>query len=203
MKIFAIGRNYGAHAAELGNPQASKPIVFMKPATALLADGSVFTIPSFSTDVHYELELVLRIAKTAKNVLASNAWDYVKHYTLGIDFTARDLQSELKEQRLPWELSKAFDGSAIIGSKWFDINPATFKSVEFELLQDGKSKQKATAAEMIFGVPALIKFVSTYFTLEVGDLLYTGTPAGVGKVSGGEQYIGMLGEQKVLDFMIR
>jgi len=203
MKIFAIGRNYGAHAAELGNPQVSKPIVFMKPATALLSDGTTFTIPSFSADVHYELELVLRIEKTAKEIAAANAWDYVKEFTLGIDFTARDLQSQLKGQGLPWELAKAFDGSAIIGTRWFPISPSTFAKTQFELLQDGKSKQNATASEMIFDVPTLIEFVSTYFTLEAGDLLYTGTPAGVGKVSVGEHYEGLLGDEKVLDFSIR
>jgi len=192
MKIFCIGRNYALHAKELNNAIPEEPVIFMKPSTALLRDGHPFYYPDFSTGIEYEAELVFKIAKNGKSIQEQFAWSYVSEITVGIDFTARDLQSKLKEKALPWELAKAFDNSAVIGD-FISINDLVDKDkIQFELKKNGESAQSGNSADMLFSIPQIISFISKYFTLQTGDLIYSGTPAGVGKIAIGDQLEGCL-----------
>lgn len=192
MKIFCVGRNYALHAKELGNAIPEAPVIFMKPATALLKDNKPFYYPEFSKGIEFECEVVLKICKNGKHIAEKFASDYYQEIALGIDFTARDLQSQLKEKGLPWELAKAFDNSAVIGSF---IDKSTIKeenSISFEMKKNDEIIQQGNTKEMLFSFDYLIHFLSTYFTLSTGDLIYTGTPAGVGKIAIGEKYEGFL-----------
>ena len=175
-------RNYADHAKELGNEIPENPVIFMKPDTAVLKKGSDFYIPEFSNDVHYELEVVLKISKGGKYIQEENADKYFEEIGLGIDFTARDLQSKLKEKGLPWELAKGFDGSAVI-SEFYKKEDFDLKNLNFTLLKNKEEVQNGNTSLMMFSPEKIIAFVSQYFTLRVGDLIFTGTPKGVGKVA--------------------
>lgn len=197
MKIICIGRNYADHAKELGNEIPEKPVIFMKPDTAVLK-GNDFYIPEFSNDVHYELEVVLKISKGGKYILKENAHKHFEEMALGIDFTARDLQSELKSKGLPWELAKGFDGSAVV-SEFFPKNKDDF---EFSLQKNNEEVQRGNTKDMLFRFDDIISFVSQYFTLRVGDLIFTGTPEGVGKVSENDVLEGYFQDKKMLSIRI-
>jgi 2-keto-4-pentenoate hydratase/2-oxohepta-3-ene-1,7-dioic acid hydratase in catechol pathway len=197
MKIFCVGRNYGAHAAELGNDLPEDPVIFCKPDTALLKDGQPFFLPDFSSDVHHEIEIVLRIGKPGKKIAEKFALSYISDISVGIDFTARDLQAKLKSKGLPWELAKGFDGSAVLGA----LQPAQGRNISglhFQLQKNGVKVQEGQTGDMIFHAEKIISFISNYFTLKVGDLIYTGTPAGVGPVVAGDLLEGFLEDEKLL-----
>jgi len=182
MKILCIGRNYVEHAEELNNEVPKEPIIFMKPSTAILK-GAQLSIPAFTTDLHYELELVLKISKTGSRIPLEEASDYFSEIGLGIDFTARDIQSRCKEKGLPWEKAKAFDGSAAV-SKFFPLETLgkDIQNIDFHLDINGHTVQQGNTGLMLFPVNEIISHVSKYFTLKTGDLIFTGTPAGVGPV---------------------
>ncbi|WP_312206569.1 fumarylacetoacetate hydrolase family protein [Epilithonimonas hominis] len=182
MKIICIGRNYSEHAKELGNEVPEDPVIFMKPDTAVLKKGSDFYIPEFSDDVHYELEVVLKISKGGKYILKEAASKHYEEIGLGIDFTARDLQSKLKNKGLPWELAKGFDGSAVV-SDFVSKENYDLQNLNFSLAKNQQVVQNGNTKDMIFSFDDIIAFASQYFTLRVGDLIFTGTPQGVGKVS--------------------
>ena len=202
MKIFCIGRNYAEHAAELNNPLPINPIVFMKPPTALLLDNKPFYHPAFSKEIHFELEVVLKIKKTGKQVLPEFAGGYYDEIGLGIDFTARDLQDNCKQKGHPWEIAKAFDHSAVLSS-FFPLKDFDKNNIPFVLKVNGQIRQDGNTKDMIFPFNDLICYVSRYFTLQQGDLIYTGTPAGVGKIEIGDHLEGFLGNQKILDCRIK
>ncbi|AJW63604.1 Fumarylpyruvate hydrolase [Elizabethkingia miricola] len=180
MKIICVGRNYTEHAKELKNEIPTEPVLFIKPDTSVLK-GSDFYIPEFSNDIHYELELVIKISKGGKYIQEENAAKHYEQIGLGIDFTARDLQSKLKEKGLPWEKAKGFDGSAIL-SDFFPVENFNTEEIHFELKKNNQTVQEGNSKDMIFDINKLIANISQYFTLRVGDLIFTGTPAGVGKV---------------------
>lgn len=200
MKIICIGRNYSEHAKELGNAVPDKPVIFMKPDTAVLK-GNDFYIPEFSNDVHYELEVVVKISKGGKYIQKETAHKHYEEIGLGIDFTARDLQSDLKSKGLPWELAKGFDGSAVVGN-FFKKEEYTLENLQFSLLKNKEQVQLGNTKDMIFKIDDIIAFVSQYFTLRVGDLIFTGTPEGVGKVSENDVLEAYLEEEKTLDLRI-
>ncbi len=202
MKILCIGRNYGLHAKELGNEIPDKPVIFSKPDTALLRNNEAFYIPSFSNDVHYETELVVRIEKMGKSIEPQFAHKYYSHITLGVDFTARDVQNELKSKGLPWELAKAFDNSAVVG-EFIPIENRPIQDLHFTLVKNGQVVQTGHTSDMLFKVDEIIAFVSKYFTLKTGDLIFTGTPAGVGKVDIGDQLVGKLEGRELFNFEIK
>lgn len=200
MKIICIGRNYSEHAKELGNEIPDKPVIFMKPDTAVLK-GNDFYIPEFSNDVHYEVEVVVKISKGGKYIQKENAAKHYEEIGLGIDFTARDLQSELKSKGLPWELAKGFDGSAVL-SPFFPKANYDLENLSFSLLKNGAKVQDGNTMQMMFSMDSIIAFVSQYFTLRVGDLIFTGTPAGVGKVDEKDILQAFLQDEKVLDLRV-
>lgn len=202
MKILCIGRNYGKHAVELGNDIPDKPVIFSKPDTALLRNNEPFYIPPFSSDVHYETELVIKIDKMGKSIAPQFAHKYYSQITLGIDFTARDIQSELKAKGLPWELAKAFDNSAVIG-EFIPLEKLDIQDLHFTLERNGDTVQNGHTADMLFKVDEIISFVSNYFTLKTGDLIFTGTPEGVGKVSFGDRLSAKLEGKELLNFEIK
>ena len=202
MKIICIGRNYAEHARELGNEVPENPVIFMKPDTAVLKKGSDFYIPEFSEDIHYELEVVLKISKGGKYIQEEKAGNYFEEIALGIDFTARDLQSKLKEKGLPWELAKGFDGSAVI-SDFYKKENYDLKNLQFSLLKNKEEVQNGNTSLMLFSPEKIIAFVSQYFTLKTGDLIFTGTPKGVGKVAENDILEAYLEERKVLDLRIQ
>jgi 2-keto-4-pentenoate hydratase/2-oxohepta-3-ene-1,7-dioic acid hydratase in catechol pathway len=197
MKILCVGRNYSEHAKELGNAVPENPVIFSKPDTALLKNGEAFYLPSFSNDVHHEVELVIKINKVGKKIQEKFARNYFSEIGLGIDFTARDVQSELKSKGLPWELAKAFDGSAPIGN-FINMENMDLKNMDFSLQKNGLIVQKGNTAQMIFSFEQIVSFVSQYFTLKVGDLIYTGTPAGVSQVNIGDKLEGFIGNESML-----
>lgn len=203
MKIIAIGRNYAEHAKELNNPIPTVPVIFMKPDTAVLKDNKPFYHPEFSTDIHHEIELVLKISKEGKHIAQKFADSYFDEIGLGIDFTARDIQQKHKEKGLPWELAKAFDNSAPI-SKF--IPKSEFKdlsNLSLRLNLNDNTVQKGNTKDLLFSFEHIISFVSQYITLKKGDLIFTGTPKGVGKVNIGDHLCGYLEDEKLLDFYIR
>lgn len=204
MKIICVGRNYAAHARELNNAVEENPVIFLKPETALIPPRQPFFYPSFSTDVQYECELVVRICKVGKNIAERFAGRYYKELTLGIDFTARDLQSALKAKGLPWELAKGFDGSAPTGT-FIDKSMLNkpVNDLRFSLHVNGTPRQEGHTADMIFSVDRIISFVSAYYTLKIGDLIFTGTPAGVGPVQPGDNLTGFLEQQQLLSIHVR
>lgn len=191
MKIICIGRNYAEHARELNNPVPEQPVVFMKPASALLVNNKPLYYPEFTKDLHYELELVVKIARNGKHVQPEFAADYYQEVALGIDFTARDLQSELKAAGKPWELAKGFDGSAAL-SPFVPLAQLNHKAMEFELWKNAERVQHGNSKDMLFRIEEIIVFVSQYFKLQMGDLIFTGTPAGVGSVQIGDVLRGRL-----------
>lgn len=203
MKIIAIGRNYAEHARELNNPVPGSPVIFMKPDTALLKDNKPFYHPDFSGDIHHEIEIVLKISKEGKHISGNFAGNYFEEIALGVDFTARDIQSKHKEKGLPWELAKAFDNSAPVSSfvpkqRFADLYDLTFRlDINDQPVQQGNTK------DLLFSFEEIIAFVSRYITLKKGDLIFTGTPQGVGKVNIGDHLTGYLEGEKLLDFYIK
>ena len=202
MKIFCIGRNYSEHAKEMNAEVPKNPLFFMKPDTALLK-GSEFYYPNFTKDLHYECELVVRISRVGKNIKEEFAHKYYSEIGLGIDFTARDLQSECKKNGWPWELAKSWENSAPIGHTWLNKSDLNFDTVSFELDVNGKTVQKGSSSDMIFSIDKLIAHLSQFNTLKVGDLIYTGTPSGVGPVQIGDKLQGRLNGQDMFDLNIK
>ena len=183
MKIICIGRNYSAHISELKNEKPTDPVIFLKPDTAILLKKQPFFIPDFSNDVHYEVEVLVKINRVGKYIEDKYAHKYYNEIGLGIDFTARDLQQKLKDKGLPWEKAKAFDGAAVIGEKWIDKNSfSNLNNINFSLLKNNIAVQTGNTSDMLWKIDELISYVSTYFTLKIGDIIFTGTPEGVGKV---------------------
>ena len=183
MKIICIGRNYVEHINELNNQRPDEPVIFLKPDTAILPKDSPFYIPDFSNDIHYEVEILVKINKVGKYIDKKFASKYYDEIGLGIDFTARDLQSKLKEKGLPWEKSKSFDGSAVIGNFISKKKFSSLENINFELRNNENVVQKGNTNQMIWKIDEIIEHVSQFFTLKTGDIIFTGTPAGVGKVN--------------------
>lgn len=203
MKIFAVGMNYAAHNKEMHHPlELSEPVIFMK-GDSVLKDGKPFFIPDFSSRIHYEAELVIKICRLGKNIAEKFAHRYYEEATIGIDFTARDLQTTLRQQGLPWELSKAFDNAACVGTFVPLATAGKVDQLSFELKINGQTVQQGYTSRMIFSTDRIIAHVSRFFTLRIGDLIYTGTPAGVGTVHIGDHLQGYLEDRKLLDFYIR
>ncbi len=203
MKIICIGRNYAAHAAELKNAVPKNPMIFMKPATALLLKNKPMYIPEFTNDLHYEAEIVLKIAKNGRHVQPEFASEYYTQIAFGIDFTARDLQSKLKEKGHPWEIAKGFDNSAGL-SEFINISDLENKEhIHFHLDLNGKTVQKGTTEDLIFDFNTLIVYISKFFKLQQGDIIYTGTPAGVGPVKIGDKLEGYIEAKKMLGCEIK
>ncbi len=202
MKIICVGRNYGEHAKELGNEIPEAPVIFMKPDTAVLKKGSDFYIPEFSDDIHYELEVVLKISKGGKYIQKENAGNHYDEIGLGLDFTARDLQTKLKDKGLPWELAKGFDGSAVV-SDFISKEKYDLTNLGFSLSKNNEKVQDGNTGEMIFSPDDIIAFASQYFTLRVGDLIFTGTPKGVGKVSENDLLEAYLEDKKLFSLKIQ
>ncbi len=203
MKIICIGRNYTKHIEELQNERPTEPVVFMKPDSAVLLKQHPFVIPEFSEDIHHELEIIVKINKVGKYIDAKFAHKYYDEIGVGIDFTARDLQQKLKEKGLPWEIAKAFDGSAVIG----DFRPKNeFKSIDnltFELTKNGETVQKGNTSLMLWKIDELIAYVSQYFTLKIGDIIFTGTPEGVGIVQPEDVLEGFLEGDKLFRIQVK
>lgn len=203
MKLICVGRNYVAHAQELGNAVPDDPIIFLKPETALLRPHEDFYIPDFSTDIHHECEVVFRIGKIGKAIQPQFARGYVDGIGLGIDFTARDLQSKLKEKGLPWELAKAFDKAAAV-SEFLPMDQFTdLRNINFHLNVNGQLRQQGNTGLTLFSIEHILSFVSRYFTLKVGDLIYTGTPAGVAAVQQGDVLEGFLEGKKMFEVKVK
>jgi len=202
MKIICIGRNYKAHAEELKNELPKEPLFFLKPDTALLAKRMPFFIPDFSSEVHYELEVVVKINRVGKHIEKQFAHKYYSEIGLGIDFTARDLQRECKEGGLPWEKAKSFDGSAPIG-KFVNIKRFDLSNICFELHKNDQSVQLGNTSDMIFSIDSIIAHVSKFITLKKGDLIFTGTPEGVGRVQKGDELKGYLNNQELIEVKVR
>lgn len=204
MKIICIGRNYVAHARELNNEIPDEPVFFMKPDSSLLRNNDPFYIPEWTKDVHHEIELVLKINRIGKNIEKRFAQRYYDEIGLGIDFTARDVQYKLKEKGLPWEKSKAFDQAAVIGGEFMDKTVfSDSKNISFNLKINGVIVQNGNSNLMIFSFEDIISYVSKYVTLKIGDLIYTGTPAGVGPIKIGDHLEGFLEDKKLFDFMVK
>lgn len=202
MKIICIGRNYAAHAAELGNELATEPVIFMKPDSAVFRQRDAFYIPDWTNDVHYELEVVVRINRLGKNIEAKFAPKYFAEFTVGIDFTARDVQSGLKAKGLPWEKAKAFDQSAVLGD-FLSVDDFDLSNLHFQLKKNGELVQDGNTSLMLHNIAQLIEHSSQYFTLKIGDLLFTGTPEGVGPVAPGDLLEGFIEGKKVLNVKVR
>jgi 2-keto-4-pentenoate hydratase/2-oxohepta-3-ene-1,7-dioic acid hydratase in catechol pathway len=204
MKIIAVGMNYANHNKEFRHSLLlTEPVIFMKPDSALLKDGKPFFIPDFSSEVHYETEVVVKINKLGKNIAEQFAHRYYNEVTVGIDFTARDLQNGLRKNGLPWEICKGFDRSAVIGN-WMSLTESGHaQPLDFHLEIDGRTVQQGNTAEMLFPIDRIIAYASRFFTFKTGDLIFTGTPAGVGPVAIGNHLQGYLGNRKLLDFFVR
>jgi len=200
MKIICVGRNYSEHAKELKNEIPDKPVIFLKPQTALLKDNKPFYYPEWTKDLHYETELVLKVCKQGKYIDEKFAGKYFDEVTVGIDFTARDLQSQQKAKGLPWEIAKAFDNSAVIGSF---KKVSSESGINFSMNLNGAEAQKGNTNDMMFSFGKIIAYVSQFFTLQTGDLIFTGTPAGVGPVKIGDRLEGFLETEKVFDFEVK
>lgn len=203
MKIFCIGRNYAEHAKELNNAIPEEPVVFMKPKSALIQSHTPFYYPEFTNELHYEAEVVVRINKNGKYIQPKHASNYYNAISVGIDFTARDIQDALKEKSLPWEKAKAFDNSAALGSL-IDIKPGfNIKNVNFSLKKNGEIVQKGNTSSMIFSVDDIVSHLSNYFSLNIGDLIYTGTCEGVGECVVGDKLEAYYEDQKVLELEVK
>lgn len=203
MKIICVGRNYADHARELNNEVPTEPVIFLKPDSAILKEGKAFYVPDHLGSVHHELEIVLRVCKNGKHISPKFASDYYDQIGLGIDFTARDLQTKLKNQGLPWELAKGFDGSAVLGDFVPKSQLGDLTQLQIELHVNGEKKQEGNTRDLLFSFEAIIVFVSQYFTLRQGDLIYTGTPAGVAQVKPSDKLEGFLNGQKLLGFEVK
>lgn len=203
MKIICIGENYPEHNKELNTTNPEEPVVFIKPDTAVLKNNKPFYIPDFTNELHYETELIVKINRLGKNIATKFASRYYNEIGLGVDFTARDLQRKLRAEGKPWEICKAFDNAAVIGN----FLPITYfknlQDISFHLNINEKTVQRGNSKDMIFSIDELIAYVSRFFTLKIGDILFTGTPAGVGKVSVGDHLEGYIFEEKMFDFFVK
>ncbi len=203
MKIFCVGRNYIEHAKELGNEVPDEPVIFMKPKSALWQPNSPFYYPEFTNELHYECELVLRVCKNGKYVDERHAGKYINAITVGIDFTARDIQTELKKKGLPWEKAKAWDNSAVIGT-WKDIAPNLLNGpINFSMKNNGQEVQKGMTTDMMFNFNEIVAHISNYFSINIGDLIFTGTPAGVGECVVGDVLEGFFENERLFELEIK
>ena len=202
MKVICIGRNYVDHAKELNNPVPSQPLVFLKPPTSVLKTGNELIYPEFTKNLHYEVELVLKVCKNGKHIAHKYAHNYYKEIGLGIDFTARDLQDQCKAKGHPWEISKAFDNSAVIGS-FISKSELNVENIEFSLRKNNNQVQLGNSKDLIFSFDTLITYVSKFFTIQRGDCIFTGTPKGVGPVTIGDKLEGFIGNDSILECYIK
>lgn len=203
MKIFCVGRNYVEHAKELGNAIPEEPVIFIKPKSAYLQPNAPFYYPEFSNELHYEVELVLRICKNGRYIQEKQAHKYYNAISVGIDFTARDIQNELKKKGLPWEKAKGWDNSAIIG-KWVDLTPQILQNpINFSLKNNGEIVQKGTSSNMLFSFDKIVANISNYFSLNIGDVIFTGTPSGVGECVVGDVLQGYFENEQLFQLEIK
>ena len=204
MKIICVGRNYTDHISELKNEKPEEPVLFQKPDTSILLKKQPFFIPDFSNDIHYEVEVLVKIKKIGKHIQEKFAHKYYDEIGLGIDFTARDLQNKLKEKGLPWEKSKAFDGAAVISDKWLQkMELPAVDELNFRLEKNGEVVQSSSTVHMLWKIDELIAYISSYFTLKIGDIIFTGTPAGVGKVATDDRLMGYLEDQQMFSIKVK
>jgi len=204
MKIICIGRNYTDHIAELQNEKPTDPVVFLKPDTAILLKKQPFFIPPFSDDVHHEVEILVKINRIGKYIKREFAHKYYEEIGLGIDFTARDLQSKLKEKGLPWEKAKSFDGAAVIGETWLKTTDLkSVNTINFSLKKNGDTVQKGNTELMLWKIDEIIEYVSQYFTLKIGDVIFTGTPSGVAKVNPEDKLEGFIEDQRIFNIKVK
>ena len=203
MKIICIGRNFVSHAKELGNDLPTEPLFFLKPDTAIQPKGHPFFIPNFSENIHFEVELVVRIDKIGKHIEERFAHKYYSKIGLGIDFTARDIQEECKEKGLPWEKAKGFDGSAQISRTFIDKSELELDNIPFRLVKNGEQVQIGNSKDMLFNFDKIISYISQFYTLKIGDLIYTGTPEGVGKVIAGETLKGYIEDKEMFKVVVK
>lgn len=203
MKIICIGRNYAKHIEELQNEKPDEPVIFIKPDTAIVLKKFPFVIPEFSNDVHHEVEVIVKICKVGKHIAPKFAHKYYEEIGLGIDFTARDLQSKLKEKGLPWEKAKAFDGSAVVSEFIPKSEFSSLNDINFELTNNGNVVQKGNTQFMLWKIDELISYASQYFTLKTGDILFTGTPEGVAKVSANDVLEGFIEGKKMFRIQVK
>jgi 2-keto-4-pentenoate hydratase/2-oxohepta-3-ene-1,7-dioic acid hydratase in catechol pathway len=204
MKIICIGRNYTDHISELKNEKPEDPVIFLKPDTSILLKKQPFFIPDFSEEVHYEVEVLVKIKKVGKHIQEKFAHKYYDEIGLGIDFTARDLQQKLKEKGLPWEKAKAFDGAAVIGEKWLSKDSVgDINMLNFSLERNGETVQKSNTEMMLWKIDELIAYVSQFFTLKIGDVIFTGTPSGVGKVMTEDKLTGFIEDKQIFSIQIK
>jgi 2-keto-4-pentenoate hydratase/2-oxohepta-3-ene-1,7-dioic acid hydratase in catechol pathway len=203
MKIICIGRNYADHISELNNERPTEPVIFMKPDSAILPNKNPFVIPAFSNDIHHEVEILVKICRVGKHIDAKFAHKYYEEIGLGIDFTARDVQSTLKEKGLPWEKAKAFDHSAVIGNFISKKNYSSLENINFELKSNQVTVQEGNTSLMLWKIDELIAYVSQYFTLKIGDIIFTGTPKGVAKVTEGDVLEGFIEGESMFKIQIR
>lgn len=203
MKIVCIGRNYTAHIKELANERPEEPVVFIKPDSAVLPKGQDFYIPEFTNDIHYEVEVLVKIKKVGKHINPKFAPDYYDEIGLGIDFTARDLQAKLKEKGLPWEKAKGFDGAAVIGNWLPKTQFKDLDDINFSLVKNGQTVQQGNTSLMLWKIDELIAYVSTFFMLKKGDVIFTGTPAGVGKIAANDYLTGFLEEHLLFTLNVK
>ena len=204
MKIICVGRNYTDHIEELKNEKPEDPVIFQKPDTSILLKKQPFFIPDFSDDIHYEVEVLVKIKKIGKHIQEKFAHKYYDEIGLGIDFTARDLQQKLKEKGLPWEKAKAFDGAAVVSDRWLDKSElGSINDLAFRLEKNEEVVQNARTSHMLWKIDELIAYISTYFTLKIGDIIFTGTPAGVGKVAPEDRLTGYLEDKKMFSIKVK
>lgn len=202
MKIICIGRNYNEHISELNNQRPENPVVFLKPDTSILLKTFPFVVPEFTQDCQHEVEVVVKINKVGKYIAPKYAHKCYNEIGLGIDFTARDVQQKLKQAGLPWEISKSFDGSTVVGNFLPKDNFTNIQNIQFSLEKNGEIVQQGNTKDMLFSIDEIISYVSQFFTLKIGDLIYTGTPAGVSKVSSGDQLKGYLEDNQLFDIKV-
>ena len=203
MKIICIGRNYADHAKEMNSAVPEVPMFFMKPDVAVLRPGTPFFYPTFSNDIHYECEVVVKIDRVGKNIAERFAHKYYSEIGLGIDFTARDLQAQCKKKGHPWEIAKSFEGSAAICKNFIPAEELNIENLQFSMNQNGEEVQNGSTSDMIFTIHQLISYVSKFMTLKKGDLIYTGTPAGVGPIAIGDQLKGFIGDKEMFRVLVK
>lgn len=203
MKIICVGRNYAEHIKELDNQRPEQPVLFMKPDSAVILKNNPFIIPTFSSDIHYEVELLVKIAKIGKHIAREFASDYYNEIGLGIDFTARDLQTQLKAKGLPWERAKGFDGSAMIGQFVDKMTLGDLDALDFSMQKNGSTVQQGNTSDMLWKIDELIEYISKYFTLKIGDIIFTGTPSGVGPVTHGDQLVGFINNEEFFSLKVK
>jgi acylpyruvate hydrolase len=203
MKIICIGRNYADHAKELGNNLPTEPLFFCKPDSAILPKGNPFFIPDWTQEIHYEIEVVFKVNKLGKFIQPNNALRYISEVSIGIDFTARDVQDELKKNGHPWEKAKGFDGSAVVPEKWIPLSEVDIHNLSFGLKKNGTWVQQGNTKNMIFKMDTIIAHVSQYMTLKIGDLIFSGTPEGVGKIATGDVLEGFIQDERIFELKIK